>query len=45
MVCTGIACVAAAAGAAGFWWQPVAANPNKTKLPIPIKRFNALFLT
>jgi hypothetical protein len=42
MVCTGIACIAA--GAAGFFWQPVAANPNKTK-PVPIKRFNALFLT
>jgi hypothetical protein len=45
MVCTGIAAAAAAAGATGFWWQPVAANPNKTKQTVPIKLFNALFLT
>ena len=31
MVCTGIACIPAAAGAAGFFWQPVAAKPNKNK--------------
>jgi hypothetical protein len=28
-VCTGRPCIAGLAGAAGFFWQPVAANPTR----------------
>jgi len=34
-----------AAGASGFFWQPVAANPRRTKHPVPKMRLKALFLT
>ena len=44
-VCTGMACIPAPAAAAGFFWQPVAANPRSTKQPNPNMRFKALFLT
>jgi hypothetical protein len=44
-VCTGIACIPAASGAAGFFWQPVAANPRRIKQPVPKIRLKALFLT
>ena len=35
-VCTGRPCIPgpAPAGAAGFFWQPVAANPIKIKQPV-----------
>jgi hypothetical protein len=33
------------AGAADFWWQPVAANPIRTKQPKPRMHFNTVFLT
>jgi hypothetical protein len=40
-----MACIPAAAGAAGFFWQPVAANPARTIKPNPKMRFKAVFLT
>ncbi len=43
-VCTGMACIPAPAAAAGFFSQPVTANPSSKKQPIPTICFNSLFL-
>jgi hypothetical protein len=40
-----MACMPAAAGAAGFFWHAVAANPRKTRHAIPKVRFKVFFLT
>jgi hypothetical protein len=40
-----MACIPAVAGAAGFFWQPVAANPANTTQTTSKLRFKALFLT
>jgi hypothetical protein len=44
-VCTGIACIPAPAGAAGFCSQPTATSPARTRQPIPKLRLNTLILT
>jgi hypothetical protein len=40
-----MACIPAAAGAAGFFWHPMAANPIKTKQLTLGMLFNTLFFT
>jgi hypothetical protein len=40
-----MACIPAAARAAGFFWQAVATSPRKTRQAIPKVRFKVFFLT